>query len=41
MHNTASLENDLCAIGDPPCRGPAPCTDAEDKFVLSLFRYVA
>ena len=31
MYNIASPENNECTIGDPPCRGLAPCTDADHQ----------
>ena len=36
MYNIASPKNEY-KVGDPPCGGLAPCTDADHQFVLSLF----
>ena len=43
IYNIASPENNEYKIGDPPCRGLAPCTDAVHQFCTILVfkaRYV-
>ena len=39
IYNVASPENNEYKIGDPPCGGLAPCTDADHQFcTIIVFR---